>query len=230
MGRTRSFQKISDWRSKMRPVFFELADVNQQFEKRWSKIERECKQGLETAAGTDAPEIKKRVIEYFRRRVSELSRETDEKLIDIDKRYKPFSFNPLAFSYLTLDPPSPDAEGIFEWLHFQRHGEGFWTTAMKDANGEDGAWDRISRTEKDFRIAVLGQGAIKPFRFDVEHRQLLELIICFEEQRLTAEELAHCVDCYCGCCTEHHEANTLKRLRARLEADLRTGMVEATDS
>jgi hypothetical protein len=224
MGRARSFQKMSDWRIKMQPVFFELADLNQQFEERWSKIERECKQGLETAAGANAPEIKQQVLEYFRERVRELSRETDEKLVDIDKRYKPFSFNPLAFSYLTLDPPSSDAEGIFEWLHFQRHGEGYWTTAMKDANGEIGAWDRISRTEKDFRIAVLGQGPIKPFRFDVEHRQLLELIICFEDQRLTAEELAHCVDCYCACGREHHEVNTLKRLRARLEADLRTGI------
>src|SRR5580765_685972 len=153
MGRTRSMR---NWRSKMQPVFFELAGLNQHFEKRWRTIERECKQGLETAAGAQAPEIKQQVIEYFRQRVSELSRDTDEKLIDIDKRYKPFSFNPLAFSYLTLDPrtfdpPPSDAEGIFEWLHFQRHGEGYWTTAMKDANRQVGAWDRISRTEKDFR-------------------------------------------------------------------------------
>jgi len=42
--------------------------------------------------------------------------------------------------------------------------------------------------------------------------------------RVTAEELAHCVDSYCGCGREHHEVNTLKRLRARLEADLRTAV------
>jgi hypothetical protein len=216
----------------MQPVFFELADLNQQFEKRWSKIERECRQGLETAAGANAPEIKQQVLEYFWERVRELWRETDEKLVDIDKRYKPFLFNPLAFSYLTLDPPSSDAEGIFEWLHFQRHGEGYWTTAMKDANGEVGAWDRISRTERDFRLAVRGQGSVKPFRFDVVHQQLLELVISFENERLTAEELVECFDSYCGCGRKHHDLSTLRRMRARLEEDLRTSIAqgETTDS
>jgi len=41
--------------------------------KRWSKIERECKQSLETAAGANAPEIKQQVLEYFRERVREVN-------------------------------------------------------------------------------------------------------------------------------------------------------------
>ena len=53
------------------------------------------------------------------------------------------------------------------------------------------------------------------------HRQLLELVTCYEHKRLTAEELAQCFDKYCGCEKENHDADALRKMRDRFEVELR---------
>jgi hypothetical protein len=154
--------------------------------------------------------------------MAEVDRWMDERLIDIDKRYRPFPSNPLAYSYLTLDPPSSIPQGIFDWLHFQRHGESNQATTMRDAQGDIEAWDKLSRTERDLRIVAFGKGPIDGFKCDLIHRQLLELAIAFENERLTADELAECFNTYCACGKEEHGADTVRKLRARLETELKT--------
>ncbi len=91
----------------------------------------------------------------------------------------------------------------------------------KDAQGDLNAWDKISRTERDFRILAYGKGPIAPFQEDVVHRQLLELVISFESERLTAEELAECFDRYCACRKKAHDMDSLRKMRDRVEAELR---------
>jgi len=129
-------------------------------------------------------------------------------------------YNPIAYSYFTLEPPMTDSEGIREYLHFHRHGESLRVTESKDAQGDIKAWDKIARTEKDFRILAFKKGPITPFQEDVVHRQLLQLVICFESERLTAEELVQCFDKFCACGKENHDADALRKMRDRFEAEL----------
>ena len=54
-----------------------------------------------------------------------------------------------------------------------------------------------------------------------------ELVISFESERLTAEELAECFDKYCACRNRKkkkkkaHDMDSLRKMRDRVEAELR---------
>src|SRR5205823_2252851 len=115
-----------------------------------------------------------------------------------------------------------------EFLHFQRHGESRQVTDQKDALGDSGAWQKIVRTETDCRTLAFGNGRIAPFPGNLVHRQLLELVICYEIAPLTADELAHCFDTCCVCGKEH-DADALRKMRVRLEQELRARAPEPSD-
>jgi hypothetical protein len=202
-------------------VFFELAEVNRQFEKRWAKLQTESRRELK-AAGPKGPGLQKEISTHFVMETRKLDRWFEDRLVDINRRYTPVPYNPVAYSYLTLDPPTSDSAGIREYLHFHRHGEPLRVTETKDAQGDLNAWDKISRTERDVRILALGEGPIARFQEDVVHRQLLQIVICYETERLIAEELAQCFDKYCACGKENHDADALRKMRDRFEAELRT--------
>jgi hypothetical protein len=220
MGRTRADQAESHWPSKLHPVFIELAKLNGEFEIRFERAQQECKRGLEIL-GAETPGLRDKVLLRFKKKIAELDAWVGGKLLDIDKRYQAFPYNSLAYSYLALDPPVSIAEGIFEWLHFLRHRESIQATPRKDAQGDPKAWDKLSRTEKDLRILAFGKGRFNPVKCNVIHRQLLELVIAFENEHLTADELAECFNKYCACGKQDHGADTLEKLRARLETELK---------
>jgi hypothetical protein len=201
-------------------VFFELAEVNHQFEKRWAKLQTQTRRELK-AAGPKRPELQKEISARFLGEVGKLDRWFEERLVDINGRYAPVPYNPIAYNHLTLDPPITDSEGIKEYLHFHRHGEALRVTETQDAQGDLNAWDKISRTERDIRILAFGKGPIAPFQEDVAHRQLLQLVICYETEHLSAEDLAQCFGKYCACGKEDHDADALRKMRDRFEAELR---------
>ncbi len=182
-----------------------------------AELERRSKQLASTKNQHQLSKAAKEIAEKRAR----LERWSEQKLIEIDKRHKGTPFNALAFSYLTLDPPLPDSEGIREYLHFRRHGQSLRATRMKDAQGNLDAWDKIARTERDLRILTFGKGPIALFQDDAVHRQLLQLVICYEKERLTAEELVQCFDEFCKCGKENHDADALRKMRDRFEAELR---------
>jgi hypothetical protein len=221
VGRRRKNPAPSGWRKKLCAVFFELADLNQRFEKRWAQLQDQCRQELKLAGPAASPKVRDEIVSRFRKGTAQLERWFDEKLVDIDKRHKPIAYNPLAYSYFTLDSPMSDSEGLRQYLHFHRHGESVEVTEAKDAQGDIESWDKIARTEKDLRILTFGKGPITPFQEDAVHRQLLQLVICYESERLTAEEIAECFDKYCACGKENHEADSLRKMRDRFEAELR---------
>lgn len=203
-------------------MFFELAELNREFEKRWAMLQTESKRELQ-AAGAQRPDLQKRISARFLRETQKLERWFEERLADINRRHTPVPYNPIAYSYFTLDPPISDSEGIREYVHFHRHREPLRVSEMKDAQGDLDAWDKISRTERDVRILAFGKGPIAPFQEDVVHRQLLQIVICYESERLTAEELTQCFDKYCACGKEIHDPDALRKMRDRFEADLRAG-------
>jgi hypothetical protein len=210
VGRHRKNPSQDDWKKKLYPVFFELADLNREFEKRLAALQRQWK-----------PKLQRNAMARFVRDRNQLEHWSEEQLADIDRRHKPISYNPLAYSYLTLDPPVSDSQGIREYVHFRRHGEALQVTKKKDALGDIKAWDKIARTERDVRILSFGKGPIKPFQEDPLHRQLLQLVICYEREQLTAEELAQCFDRYCACGKTNHETDALRKMRHRFEAELK---------
>ena len=177
--------------------------------------------GPNAADPTGTPSLQDEIAGRTVRDTSQLDQWLSERLVDINSRYTVMPYNPLVFSYLTLDPPISDAEGIREYLHFHRHGESLRVTGAKDSGGDLDAWDKIARTERDVRILAYGKGPIKPFQGDLMHRQLLQLVICFESEPLTAEDLAQCFDKYCACGKESHDADALRKMRNRVEAELR---------
>jgi hypothetical protein len=219
VGRPRSNPQPDGWKKKLPSVFFELAEVNREFEKRLAKLQKEWRRKLK-AAGAKRPEHQKKISARFLGERGQLDRWFEQRLVDINRRYTPIPYNPIAYSYLTLDPPITDSEGIKEYLHFHRHGEALRVTETKDAQGDLNAWDKISRTERDVRILAFGKGPIAPFQEDVVHRQLLQIVICYGTERLTADELAQCFDKYCACGKENHDADALRKMRDRFEAEL----------
>lgn len=222
MGRRRKNPAQSGWRNKLHSVFFELSDLNQKFEKRWAQLQSEGKQELKATGPTASPKVRNEIVARFGKGTAQLERWFEEKLVDINKRYKPIPYNPLAYGYFTLDSPISDSEGLRQYLHFHRHGESLEVTEAKDTQGDIEAWDKIARTERDLRILAYGKGPVTPFQGDAVHRQLLQLVICYESERLTADELAECFDKYCACGKKSHGADSLRKMRDRFEAELKS--------
>jgi hypothetical protein len=224
VGRHRKNPAQDGWRNKLFPVFFELAPLGQEMERRWAQLQNECRQQLEVAGPGASAEVRNEIGSRFVNGTAQLLGWFDEKLVDIDNRFKPISYNPLAYDYLALDSPMSESKRFRRFLHFHRHGESVEVTEAKDAQGDIEAFDKIARTERDVRILALGKGPITPFQEDAVHRGLLQLVICYESERLTAEELAECFDKYCACGKESHEANSLRKIRTRYEGELKSSM------
>lgn len=216
MGRDRLNTQENDWKKKLQPIFSELAELNQEFEQRWAQMQENWR--LQLGGAGSAP-TQNDLAELIARDKAALEEWFGKRLVDINNRYTPIQYNPAAYNYLTLDPPASDSKGILEYLHFHRHGESLRVTQTKDANGDLDAYDKIVRTGKDVRILSFGKGPIKPFQEDTVHRQLMQLVICYECERLTADELAQCFDKHCAC-GEPHDADALRKMRNRFEAEL----------
>jgi len=224
VGRQRNNPREDSWRDKLYPTFLEVADVNSNFEKRWAQLQKDCSQELNTAGSDVSSEAWNEIMARFMKGKAELESWFEEKLADINNRHTPIPYNPVAYSYFTLDQPISDAEGLRQYLHFHRHGESLQVSEVKDAQGNIEAWDKIARTERDFRVLAFGKGPVKPFPEDTVHRQLLQSVICYERERLTAEELAECFDKHCACGKENHEPDSLRKMRDRFEAELKASM------
>jgi hypothetical protein len=221
VGRHRKDPERDGWKKKLQSVFFELAEVNREFESRWATMQAAWNRKLKVAGKPDATNLRNKLAVRVAKETNQLEKWYEEKLVDINRRHTPISYNPIAYNYFSLDRPLPDSERIREYIHFHRHGESLRATETMDAQGDLDAWDKISRTERDFRILAFGKGPIAPFQEDVVHRQLLQLVISYERERLTADEVAQCFDKYCACGRPNHDEDALRKMRDRYEAELR---------
>ena len=220
MGRNRKATNAGGWRKKLRPVFFELAELNAQFERRWKQIQDDARKEFDATGANPSPEVCDAIVFRFKQKTSDLEAWFEQKLIQINARHKPIPYNPAAYAYFTLDQPMSDSEGIRQYLHFHRHGESLHVSEEKDGAGDLEAFDKIARTERDVRMIVFGKGPIAPFQEDMVQRQLLQLVICYECEKLTAAELAECFDQYCACEKQTHDQDSLRKMRDRFQAEL----------
>jgi hypothetical protein len=217
--------KKTGWRNKLHEAFFELAELNRQFEIEWSRIQLECRQRLERLGQKVTAELRDKVVSRLRKKADELETKFNEKLVEINQRYPQLPYNSLAYSYFDLRPGQP-VDYLVPYLHWMRHRESLQRTEAKDAEGDIRAWRKLARTAEDQRRIIHRKGPIKPFQGDTVHRQFLELILCYEIERLTAEERADCADAYCAC-GRTHDADALKKQAARLKSDLQRGAIQS---
>ncbi len=154
-----------------------------------------------------------------------IQQQFDAKLIKINARFGHLPENPLTYPWLRLArrlPPGEqrEATGIVEWFHSERHGEPLGKTLERENSGDLEAFHMVQHTQEDlFRIGH-GKGLSTKFQGDPHHRDLLQLLLCFGGEKLTAEELADCFEEHCPC-EKEHDPDALKKQRARLVKELR---------
>lgn len=156
-------------------------------------------------------------------RLTQLFKEYLAQAEKINGTFGQVPFNPAAFGYLHPSPESQAAKAdpLVLNLHWQRHGESLESAYAKDALKDVKAYQRIARTGLDERLIVFGQERLKPFKSDELHATLLELIIAWQIEPLTADERAACFEEYCPCGRRKgHAADALKKQNARLRRKL----------
>jgi hypothetical protein len=206
------------WRNKLDPLFFELAELNRKYEINSTKMQEECRRELANLGPNSAAAVRNEIVSRFKDEVDRFSIEMDEELVKINERHPRPQYNAVAYSYFVLGEHQLD-DHFVEYLHWRRHGESLRATEDGDAKGDITAWRKLARTAEDQRRIVHNKGPIKPFQGDPVHRQLLELVICFEIKSLTAEERAACMDAYCAC-GKTHDADAIKKQYQRLKRAL----------
>jgi hypothetical protein len=207
-----------DWQQKLHPVFFEVAVVNREFEETFANIKQDCDRQWKALGKSASEESREAVRRQFAERGATLCDRVDARLTDINQRYLDVPHNRAAYSYLDSERGSP-VDMFVAYVHWRRHRTSLEETEGQDAQGNISAWRKIARTLEDVRRIVFRKG-LKPFQGDEVHRQLLELIICFERSPLTADERAECMNAYCACGKEDHEADALKKQYYRLKREL----------
>jgi len=219
-------RKAGDYRHKLQPIFFELAEANREFETRFAKAEADHHLALKKSVDSKtSAEINRR----FHEETNELIEDSQKKLSEINQRYRNIEYNSLAYSYFSAHSVDDQNQGIGEYIHFERHGESLSKTQEDMSHGDVEALKRIQRSQEDYFRAAQKKGPIKAFQGDPIHRQLLELILAFELESLTKEERADCADEYCAC-GKSHDPDALDKQCRRLKKQLQAVVDSKPDS
>jgi len=186
--------------AKCHPALFELAPL-------W----KEAMQEIKRLGASPAVE-----------RVAELKGRIERKLEDIKRRHSgpvPPPPNTFTAQIIHSEAIESEAEGVAEWLHFERHRVPLKADVAKHRARDRSATHRILRTASDLARLYCGQ-RIQPFKSDLEHSGMFENFWGFGLERLTSEELADFFDWYCPCGSEGHDPEALKRQRDRFKRTL----------
>ena len=209
------------YRAKLNPIFFEVVELNREFETRFAQAAKDRDNALKKLGKTANADLRDKVRHRFEKDTTDLLADLDRKLSQIQSRHKVIPYNPLAYNYFSTHGGTDESKGIREYIHWERHGESAQRTENEIAHGDVKALRRLHRTEEDHFRAVTKQGPIKPFQGDLVHRELLELILCCETKPMSKEERADCADKFCAC-GEPHDPDALdkqyRRLKKQLEA------------
>jgi hypothetical protein len=112
-----------------------------------------------------------------------------------------------------------DSQGITEWLHWERHRSTFKQDAEKRLAKDFDASQRVLRTASDLERLRCEKGPIQPFKGNLEHWNMFEVLWGYGLEKLSPEELAEFFDSYCPC-GEPHDADALKKTRNRFRKTL----------
>jgi hypothetical protein len=203
MGRT-----PDSWKKKVHPVFCEIAAM--------------CRA---LAAAQKQPQRGKRAGEV--RKVLNLSLQKRQELLTNHPGNSPGT----PWQQVTATgykPPSPQEklEQVLDWFFFKRNRTPRWLAIEKKKEGDLRAHKQLIRAEDEFWRLLNGRGPVPPFKVDQPHTDLLELGLHLGLRVLSAEELAACFDEVCSCGTTHN-ADALKKQRARVLKDLETTLSQS---
>jgi hypothetical protein len=159
-------------------------------------------------------------------RVTEIIEKLDKGLAEIHLKYSgPTPPPPNTFAAQTVFSNSAmqsasDDPGIREWFNWQRHRVPHKTDIEKMQARDWDASRRVQRTISDLEQLRCGKGPIKPFKGDLEHSGMFNLLSGFGIERLTPDELVVFFDNFCPCGIETHEPDALRKQLARFKRDL----------
>ncbi len=188
---------------KCHPALFELAPL-------WKECIREFKR-----LGSNAP----------KGRVAELEQKFDKRLEEIQAKYSgPNPPAPNTFAAQTIfrnEEHSSDADGIADWIHFDRHKVPLKHDLEGRRNKDWSSTSRVLRTATDMEQLRCGK-PIRPFKGNLEHQNMFENFWGFGIERLSPDELADFFDRFCPCAGEGHDPDALKKHRARFKRSIET--------
>jgi hypothetical protein len=212
-------RKKRSYRDNLHPAFYEVAEVNKTCELKWKQIQEETARALKSLGKSAPSELQ---TEGIRRRDDEAQKLLTSQykaFCEINQRYKEgIPIHPLAYSYFSQNALKDENAGIAEYAHWERHGESLQRTQNDAAGGSLAALKRLHRTDEDLFV-VSKRESIKRFQGDETHRQLLELMLCYEVKEMTGEQRAECADDYCAC-GKVHDADALGKQFRRLKKQL----------
>ena len=216
-------RKPSEWKAKLRPIFFAVAQLLKTFEIQRRRIQAECDRARAQLPPNATPEEQRAPVARMFEQLKALLDHCDARMLELNEESKKTPFNRVPFSYLhpSADSKAAHADWLTLKLHWDRHGESLEAAHAKDSQADLRAFHRLARTALDYRLLVHGKPGLKPFKSDELHSNLLEWIMTWEIEPLTADERAECFDEYCPCQRRKgHDANALKKQHNRLRMRL----------
>jgi hypothetical protein len=196
---------LDSWKKKVHPAFLEIAAMSRALATAQKQPQRETRVG----------EVRKVLLLSSEKRAEMLTRHPD------NPPGSPWQ-QVTATGYL---PPSPQEkrEQVLDWFFFKRNRTPRWLALEKEKEGEVKAHKQLVRAEDEFWRLANGHGPVTSFKVDQPHTDLLELGMHLGLKLLTAEELADCFEEVCPC-GKRHDADALKKQRARVLKDLETAL------
>jgi hypothetical protein len=152
--------------------------------------------------------------------VAEIERKFEKRLEEIQRKYSgPHPPAPNTFAAQVIfrnEANMSDADGITDWIHFERH-----KIPLKDdlKGRQNKKWDstnRVLRTVSDMEQLRCGK-RIRPFKGNLEHQCMFDSFWGFGIEKLSPDELADFFDSFCPCGRGGHDPDALKKHRARFK-------------
>jgi len=196
------------WKEKVHPAFLEIVRVH--------------RNSQETLSGS-APHQIARHAQKLRAQVSQ----TREDLLKRYPELRPGSpSNHITAASARFLSQRDILTGILEWLCWRRFGQPLAILVAEDKAGNLEAHNKVRRLRDELWHLVHGRGPIEPFKGNSRHSEIMELGLSLGLDALTDEELADCFDEFCTC-GKAHDADALKKQRARVRKQLETARYES---
>jgi hypothetical protein len=203
--------------------------LKQSLARRWESIVAKCHPAIFELAGTWKESIEALQALGANRPVdliSKIETHMEEELAKIHRKYSgPVQPPPGKFATQTIFSDSAlvsetDEQGVTEYVHFGRH-KVPWKEDLEAISKRDyAASKRVQRTLGDLEKLRCAKGPIQPFKGDLEHSSIFQLLWGFGIELLTREELADFLDAFCPCGNQGHDSDALKKQRNRFAKTL----------
>ena len=155
--------------------------------------------------------------------LAELQQKFEKRLDEIQAKYSgPNLPAPKTFAAQTIfrnEENMSDADGIADWIHFDRHKIPLKHDLEGRQNRDWESTSRVLRTATDMEPLRCGK-PIRPFKGNLEHQNMFENFWGFGVEKLSPEELADFFDQFCPCGNRGHDPEALKKHRARFKRSI----------